>query len=199
VTSVSRALDEFIAGLPAGLDSYPECQQKASFYRSNMERNGARLPIDALPAPVQRMLREPLPVSAWISTAQSHAYFIATAGCAFSSDAEFFADTIKGTKSLFSGPLYRLLMMVVSPETALRGANKRWNAMQRGMSIEVVRLEKGRTEALVVAPPGLLPPLIARWYAAAFTAVLELAGAKNARIDVTSCDGAKAVFEGRWE
>jgi Protein of unknown function (DUF2378) len=192
------ALEDYIAGLPAGLDSYLDCQQKASIYRSNLERNGSRIPLKNLPPVIAQLVIEPLPISSWVATAHAHAYMIAAATYAFSSHEAFLADVVHGTKKLFTGPIYKLLMAVASPQTVVQGASRRWNALQRGTSLELEHIEPGHARVVLRSPPGLVPSLMARYYAAAFTGVLEVSRAKQRNVQVLGQTPTEARFEARW-
>ena len=69
-------LGAYLAQLPAGLDSHPECTAKASVVRKVYEFARDN-PLVGLPEPLQRLLDEPLPSSTWVPQAQVLAAIVA--------------------------------------------------------------------------------------------------------------------------
>ena len=66
------ALEEYIAGLPDGLASHPQCQAKASLYRSLIDTKGLEPDdVDALPPDLRSLVIHPVPISSWIPEVHS--------------------------------------------------------------------------------------------------------------------------------
>ena len=128
---------EYLERLPGGCDSYPECVAKASFLCQSLKGKPVLLPPGALPAPIDSLIRQPPPMSAWIPRrifkrrCSSFATFISTAAPAAS---PFRRWTHELALNLFNTPLYKALFFVISPARLLRGMKSRWHTFTAAAS-----------------------------------------------------------------
>ncbi|MGH1343045.1 MAG: hypothetical protein ACRBN8_15905 [Nannocystales bacterium] len=189
----------YIARLPKGLESHPECLVKASLYRSTLEmRPIPRTAAETLPPQLKRMVLQPDPVSAWVPEAHSLALLTAHFDVCFGSHEEFERSCYLRQRRLFDSPLYRAVVKLASPNLLLRTAALRWGALHRGTTLEVSENRPGSAELSMEHPPNLWgePTRIA--LTAGFRALLDLCGARNATVEVADASATHMRLSGRW-
>jgi hypothetical protein len=170
----------YLEGLPAGLDSYPACVEKAAVFRQSLESAGAQGVAGKMPPEMRAMVENPAPHSSWISQTRVLAMHLVLVDLVFLSEQAYVDYCLAGNRSLLRGPLYGFLFKLVSFTTIVRGATSRWAQMHRGLSLNVVGdPERGRVELEMGFPPGLVTPLHARGYATAFQAAMDASNARG--------------------
>jgi hypothetical protein len=190
-------LEAYLESLPKGLDSYADHVLKASFYRQFLDDHPL-LKSAGFPGELGRLVAQPLPVSSWMSEAHTTAFYMASIDLLGLDDDTFLQAIYRLNVRVLRGPMYRVMMMVISPSLIVRGAESRWNAFHRGIRLSAeMRGEKGGTVRLVY-PTNLYSPLMARAYTMAFRAAIEAAGGKSVEFAVTAYSPTVAEFEGRW-
>jgi hypothetical protein len=173
-----------------GLAALPECQAKASVLRELLtEHNLAALPDGTLPAPLLAFARQPPPMNVWISEVLSEAGYCAVYDLAFTSAAEATAANVRTNLRLMHSPMYRALMVVMTPTLLLRAASVRWSAFHRGSTLTVREAAAHSASAVLEFPPHLFiaeNPMDVR---GAIEAALIASGGKDVTVkvdDVTS-------------
>ena len=193
-------LDEYLEGLPRGLDSYPDCTQKASVYRQAFGRRFASVLAPRLPATLGRLLTEPEPITAWIPEVYGNALFVALYETSYGDEEEaFLRDGRETGRRLFKGPLYKVLMVVASPALIIRRANAGWTALHRGIALDAGLTGDHTASARVTFPRNLVPRVVALTYASAFHAALEAAGGKRVACALASHTAEHAQYDLVWK
>lgn len=172
-------MERYLAGLPAGLDSFPECLAKGSVLRSTLLQQPIEELAARVPAPLKALVTDPPVDSEWISEARFVALYHAVADVRGYSDAEVLAWARERNRALFRNPAYRILMAVSSPGTLIRGAAMRWSNWHRGTSLEIEGIQDEGVRALLRFPEGLFDTTMLRVFGEAFAAGLELARAPS--------------------
>lgn len=198
MASAFPTLDEYLAQLPNGLDSFPSCTIKASVMRDALAAKP--VPDDpSLPEPIRAFLQSPPPVSSRVPEVLSNALLSTLFDVHFGGrDRQAAYDwTRASTRALLRTPLYRVLFAVLSPERLLNGAAHRWHAFRQGT--DVVMLDRGRgfAQLELTFPLGLHSDLTLFLLAAAFQAAVDCTGARENTVDVTHGLGV-ATFSCRW-
>ncbi|MGH1345673.1 MAG: hypothetical protein ACRBN8_29180 [Nannocystales bacterium] len=193
-------LSAFTAGLPDGLDSYPETRAKASMnrvYCESLQPTLARDPT-VVPDRIRELVQNPAPVSAWIPVVHSHAVMLAACDLAFESEDAFVEHTYQEQRALLSSRLYRILLALAKPEMLIRVAPMRWSVFHRGSSLSIEDSSPTTVRIRVDHPPGLWFGVAARSLAAGLRGSLELSGAHDAQLDVVSRTPGVLHMEGSW-
>lgn len=126
----------YIAALPSGLASYPDCMAKASLYRTFL----ADRPLsdtEGVPAELVDLIDHPRPVNTWISEVRSHALMLACFDRGFADLEEFARFAYDGQRKLFESKLYAVLMRWTSPKRLLASVSQRWELFHRGSQLRV--------------------------------------------------------------
>ncbi len=192
-------LTAYLESLPSGLESYPEYTQKASVYRQAFRRRYAAALTPVLPAPLARLLTEPLPISAWLPEVHANALFVALYETLYSEEEPFLRDGRETGRKLFNGPLYKILMALTSPAVIVRRAKAGWTAMHRGIALDAQLAGDHAAAVRVTFPHQLVPRVVALTYASAFHAALEAAGGKRVVCALTTHTAEHALYDATWK
>jgi hypothetical protein len=176
----------YLADLPDGLASYPECRAKASMVRFV----AGRLPaggLPDLPAPIASLLHDPPPATSWVPEVHYNAASLAAAdlvGC----DAEGFHAFWQGVmEDMIRSPLYRMILGMVSPSGLLTTAAKRWGLFHVGTRLTASTTDEGLTLGLP-HPPHLLNRALANGYAGVFQALVDHSRRPSSTVSVAGHD-----------
>lgn len=190
-------LAAYLAGLPSGIDSHPQCLAKSSLLRAVIDEVGGPRRIQGIPAELARHIAEPEPPNAWIPEVIYVAAHFALQGESGIGDDEMLALTFRANKKLTESRMYRALAMVASPELLLRGAQVGWKVLHRGVSLRVHASER-HAEITVRHPVGLWTELAHRSAALGFSAVITAARGRDPSVEVTESRKDGARFALRW-
>ena len=183
----------YLAALPAGLASHPECQAKASLYRTFI---GERVP-PGLPDALLDLMQHPRPVTAWIPEVHSHALLLAhydMLGHDHQSFARFTYDT---QRELWNSKLYKFLMKLVSPARLITGAGQRWAQFHRGSELSANELGPTEGELLLRHPPKLYDEISLIGLTEGLRAVLDVSRVPS-RLRLTHHDDLGARWHVEW-
>jgi hypothetical protein len=137
-----------------GIDALPACQAKASVLRELLNEHALGSLADrALPAALQAFVRQPPPMNVWVSEVLSEAGYCAAYDFTFTSAAEATAANVRTNLRLFQLPMYRALMIVMTPSLLLRAASMRWSAFHRGSTLTVRESAAHSALAVLEFPP----------------------------------------------
>jgi hypothetical protein len=178
--SVERYLEE----LPNGADSYPHCRIKGSVVVSILTTCGLPLPFapGLVPPEAEVLTREMPSVNDWVPEVHYATLSLAVREQRFPGPEGlhgFDQWVLDENKRLLTGPLYRVLFMVASPERIVRAGGERWGRFHRGSTLSVRSEAKGRVTGRLTYPEKLFPPLTLRGFAMALRAAAEAAGAEG--------------------
>jgi hypothetical protein len=193
-------MEDYLARLPRGLESYPDYLQKASAYREFLTEipPGGLAALSALPRVLLDLVERPRPVTSWVPEVHCFALFLAIADRFLTDDTIYLARKLAANRRLLGSPLYRLLFVFVSPETLLRGLPSRWAKFHQGLVVKVVEVGAGRGKVRLEYPHHLLPDLQVQVYAKVLQAAIEAAGGKQVSFEVSSKSTSDAVYSGTW-
>jgi hypothetical protein len=169
--------EQYVAGLPEGLASFPECLAKGSVLRSTLLQQPVEEIAARLPPELRPLVLDPPVDSEWMSEAKFVAIYHAVADVRGYSDADVRTWARDRNRALFRNPAYRILMAVSSPATLIRGAAMRWSNWHRGSLLEVEGILDVGVRAVLRFPPGLFDDLMLASFGEAYVTALELARA----------------------
>jgi hypothetical protein len=190
---------EYLAGLPEGLDSHPDCLAKASLYRSLLDGRSLRgADVATLPDPMRKLIEDPPPISTWIPEVHSHSVMLAVCDLCFA-DVDAFARYAYVTqRRLFEGRLYRALFRFAAPPMLLRGAALRWGGFHRGSQLLVESMQAERATIRLRHPPHLYDAISRRGLREGLRAILGLTRATNAAIEELDASPTGARVQVSW-
>lgn len=163
----------YVASLPNGLDSFPECRAKASLLHYARKRVPVTFSTDALPERIRRHLRTSELVASWITEVEYTAITLALWDGAKLDDDRACESWYLLVKDLRTSILYRAVMSVISPGRMMRGAPLAWQQFHTGSTIQIYDESRSSAVMDLVAPTGLFPPIVLRAYGWVFQAAFE--------------------------
>lgn len=191
----------YIAGLPAGLDSYPDCLAHRSILEGLVRDHGHVGRAAGLPGPVRRLLTLPVKDD-WIPEVVFQAANLAIRDHAFEDDAGFMTWTTDWSRELLDKPVLKHLMRLLSPTLVVSGAAKRWKAVHVGSRLEARLLDdeagRARSVARLTFPPHLFPELFLRGLVGVFDAAVRGARGRDTRVRLLSHSDSHAEYETSW-
>jgi hypothetical protein len=193
------SLSQYLEQLPDGLESHPGSQAKAVMLHNAIRDSDLSEVHDLLPPPLREAALEPPPISSWIPETHVQGVLLTIHDHAFGGDSEAFLGwTLDGNRRLLSGPLYRILFLVVSPPRLVVGAQHRWHAFHRGSKIVAEHVGNGDARVLLEYPPYLIPPIGQHGFGMAFRAAMESAGGKQISIDPEQLSPTQTRYHIAW-
>jgi hypothetical protein len=199
--SIDRAsfprVAEYLARLPDGVGSYPDCYAKGSIFRRLLESRPVRgVRSGALPEQIREVLSSPPLDGDWIPEAHLGCVCLAIADFHAMTDDDYLAWVGPVNKKLFKG-FHGFVMSLISVETAVRRGGGYWKMFHRGTQVTAEQLDERLWAVRMEFPPSLFAGLFLAQYAPVFRAGLEMA---NPDVDVQFAEGGErfGIFQVRW-
>ncbi len=188
---------EYLARLPDGVRSYPECRAKGAIFRRLLESRPVRgVRAGALPEPIREILGSPPLDGDWLPEASLGCVCHAIADFHGMSDGDYLAWVGPVNKQLFRG-FHGFVMSLISVEMAVRRGGGYWKMFHRGTQVTAEQLAERSWAVRMEFPPRLFDGLFLAQYAPVFRAGLEIA---NPDVDVRFAEAGDGfgVFHVRW-
>jgi hypothetical protein len=185
---------DYLAALPAGLQSYPECLARSGILQTFLD---ARPPATAEVEPWIAALLRPSP-RPYVPEAVLNAALLAMGDAAGLTDVQYLEWNRATNRQLYRGLLYRALMAIFSPTMLLERAPARWESFHLGTKLSVEVRGANEAFATLTFPTNLFGPLLLQGYATAYAAALEHARGRDARVELGVATSTSARFVARW-
>jgi hypothetical protein len=186
----------YLASLPLGLASHPQCTARTDTARL-MLAEFPQLLATGVTAGLVHTLEKTIRGAEVFPDVMSVLLRLLVRDAAFRDDQGFLEWNQALSARVFSSPVYRVLMHVLSPTLVLTGAQRRWNAYRTGTHLSSEGTRDGATLKLA-SPAGLYPELVARSYAELFRAALLAARAQDVQIAMVAHEPALATYRLSW-
>lgn len=190
-------LAQYLAMLPDGLDSYPECRAKGSLIVSALEAHDTEGLGEGLPDAMVAMIRDPPSPGIWVAAPFSDAIFYAMCDAFYPEDEAVLRWTVERTLRTANSRLYRAISRVTRPGTLLKMAAATHRLFQRGTDLSAEHDNHSATLRLT-HPPHLHGGLNHRSNVPMFEAMLSHCGATNIRVVMVKSSPTEAVYEAGW-
>lgn len=184
-------LTSYLAGLPHGWRSYPECEARASML-GRLSSIGILSELDALPADVRSAIHG-IGETDWIPEVVHVGVLLALRDLRFGPSGEeaFLAWLAKLNREIMPE------RVVGGPMEAARQMPRIWAELHRGTTLVLADVSEHAARFVARHPPDLFTPLSHRWRRHAVHAFLSRAGAVQPRsIERPAPDG--SVIEMTW-
>jgi hypothetical protein len=191
-------MEAYLKQLPAGLDSYPDVLQQGSVFETFIRSSGIHHYADRLPAELARWVADPPPASSWVPEVKVTAAYLACADLCFGSDEAYVLFAHRANRKLLTGPLYLILFHLLGPRRICTGAAARWAQMHRGSTLSLAEVTSCTFRMTLETPEHHVPPLIARCYATAIQAALEVAGGDSVFVCASTLTPSIVEVTGSW-
>ncbi|MCA9610121.1 MAG: hypothetical protein KC619_31205 [Myxococcales bacterium] len=189
-------LREYLAALPDGLASYPDCVSKATLLRSALEGHEDAA-VDDLRPELLELYREPPPATIWVPAVEVNAIFHVIVDVYYPTQAQVIEWARRRTLRMRDNPIYRRILRVTSPWALFRISQQLDGLFQRGTHI-APELEKGHARFELTHPPHLVSRINQVANVGMFEAMVEMTGCRDARCEMTASSPTGATFEMTW-
>lgn len=189
----------YLASLPDGISSYPECRCKAAVWKNILKWTDTRTLPDRIPMDPP-ILPDPNTLnSSWIPLVKHFVGHLVLRDCLFPTDDDIYRHFLTANRRLLSGPLYRVMFAVASPKMCVQAADRRFSKLFEGITLSAVITDAHSTRVELKYPPALMPALVGRLYLTAFEMAAQLAGGKDVTGKVISHSNTVAEYSLSWK
>lgn len=191
-------LTEYLASLPDGLASYPECKAKGTLIKSIIEGQLADDLTDGAPVELANVIRNPPTFNQWVPATWSDALFYLVVDRKYPTEEAMIDWCYKRTLKMGQSAMYRALVRAAGPKALLKMGAKVHDMFQRGTTL---RVELGAKEAeLFLEHP---PYLHGGWNhlsnVGLFRALLRMTGVHHPQADMVESAPKLARYVLAWD
>jgi hypothetical protein len=192
------SVETYLASLPRGLASYPECMFKGESLDAWLGQTPTHDVARLVPPQVAALLDRDRPIPTWLPEVHANALYLAIRDAHFADDAAYLAHARESNRAVLDTPVNRLVFWAASPRAILRSAGLRWGTLHRGTAIEVRSARDSSVEIGLSFPRGLYPELVLRANASGIAVALENTGAREVEVHLRAVEPTRALFAARW-
>jgi len=191
-------LAAYLAGLPAGLGSYPDCLARTSLCAELIDGMPEPRPRPAdLPEPAASILAR-RPRGLWMPEVHVMALSVTIADHYEFDDAAYLGWLHDVNLRYFSSLVLRVLMAFISPTELVARASARWLAVHQGSTLEARLTGPGSARVELTFPPGLFAPILLRHFTAVWQAIFEHSKAKECEVTLVEANELRGTYDARW-
>ncbi|MCB9592654.1 MAG: hypothetical protein H6719_07970 [Sandaracinaceae bacterium] len=191
-----RYLREYLAALPDGLSSHPECASKATLLRSSLEGH-EDAEVDDLRPELLELYRNPPPATVWVPAVKVNAILHVIIDLYYPRREDVIEWARRRTLRMRDNPIYARILRVTSVYALFRISQQLDRLFQRGTHIQT-HLGKGHARFELTHPPYLVSPINQVANVGMFEAMVEITGGADARCEMTGSSPTGATFEMTW-
>ncbi|HJL18100.1 MAG TPA: hypothetical protein RMH99_20725 [Sandaracinaceae bacterium LLY-WYZ-13_1] len=186
-----RRLFAYLESLPAGARSFSECRVRGEVLDATLEWLAE---VESAPDPVlEDWLQSQRPMGKaleWIPEVLLNAVSLQIVDDGYPSDESWLNEVYRRQRAVYQTPLYRALLLVLSPTLLTMGAQDRWKAYRTGSELVVDRWTREGSRRLTTAtlryPPGLHTETHLLSLGEAIHAAVDACGARESRLELLS-------------
>lgn len=192
-------LSSYLAALPHGLASYPECRTKGAILRSVLDDSPIGADPSALPQTLQALIADRPPLTAWVSAVHTDAIFHAHCDLHAPTDEAMLAWTFERSTRVGRSQAYRHLLEVAGPRMLLRTGVRMHGFFQRGTELEIPELTATGATLVLSHPPHLHSRLNRLSNVALIRALIDLTGGQDGRAEMVETTSTHARYVASWK
>lgn len=191
-------LTDYLAKLPAGLASYPECQTKGVVLASALGDFPFHETWNELQQDVLARIVTPPVATEWVSSVLTNAVQCVVADTYHPTDAQVLSYNRARTLRVADSVTYRTLARVAGVKILMRGAVRMHAMFQRGTDFRLVSVADREATLFLEHPPFLHSGCIHLANEAVFGTLIETAGGTSVSVRMTESSARRAVYAVTW-
>lgn len=191
-------LAAYVAALPEGLASYPECRSRGTLVSSALEGHDAEALAAALPEPLRDLAEHPPLPGAWVPAAHSDAVFHALVDLHYPTLDAMLSWTRARTHRTASSRMYRALTRMTGPKMVLKTSAVVHGMFQRGTHLTATASEGGLLLRLE-HPPYLHYGWNHHSNVGMFEVLVEIAAGAPGRVVLLESGPGFALYSAHWD
>ena len=192
-------LHEYLASLPKGLQSYPQCRTISGFFTCMQSCQPRVWQDPRLPSHLRDLLNHKPAAGSFMPTVLSSCQSIVWRDLMGIGEVDYLEEAHRIMWEVLSGPLYRASLNFLSPHIVLLNAGKRWNLFVEGTELRSLGGTKSRHILSLKAPAGLYPGIWCTFFANNFAETLRRVHARQPEVSARRKDATEILFELSWE
>lgn len=197
VQSAFPSLMEYLQSMPLGPNAVPSCTAVGGYCNLLRKQNPDILLNKQMPALIRLKMQSTWSDTDWINCALQVCIVLAIYDQKGQDRPAARQALNRAFTEMCKQPLYRVVMMVLSPSLVMSGAAKRWHYFFRGCDLTSV-VRQDHAVLTLTAPPNLFPRLYCEIFSEVFAVAVLCAGAKHATSQLSSWTATTSVFEVTW-
>jgi len=193
-------LERYLAELPDGWASFPDCVAKATMLQQTKKLLPAGFD-DVVPEPILRRLSEEAPPTAWAPEVEHIAFVLAIVDLrahAGRSPESMWTELAEENRKLMARREYRALLQTGAPERMFRQLEQGWHRFHRGTEFVCVEATPRSARLELRFPPALLPELALRMRVASIHGVLRACGVEGLDVEHWLVEPGRARYRVTW-
>lgn len=175
----------YLATLPAGLASYPDCVLKATYVRAAQDSLPDGITAQDFPFELQALLYHSPSDGDWISEVQMVALMHAMNDLVFDAEVDMLTWAEAGMVRMIEESPFRGFIAMTPPERFPRSLQWVWKNLREGSSAQVVHEEPGLVRGRFEYPAHMFDEFYTRVIASGFMAPMRISRAVNPRTTVS--------------
>lgn len=191
-------LSAYLGGLPAGIDSYPECTTKGAIVRSVLDEADLSVHVSHLPQALAALVRERPPLTAWIPAVHADAIFHLYCDTNAPSDQAMLDWTFERSTRFAKSQTYRHIFNAAGPRMLLRTGVRMHGFFQHGTDLEIPELTAAGAVLVLKHPPHLHSRLNQLSNVALLRAIVHLTGGKDGSCEMVDRAPTFARYVTKW-
>ncbi|RYF07629.1 MAG: hypothetical protein EOO40_08280 [Deltaproteobacteria bacterium] len=190
-------LTAYLNALPQGLDSYPEVKTRADYTLLLRPRLKAALEVPTL-GTLRPHLTADYKSGEWVPETVYAALCALAQDRVWPSEEAYHQGMSEVAAAMYQAPLYRAVMLLLSPSLIAMGAAHRWHTFHQGSDLKVTKQGKQSADLTLSFPDKVFSKPALRSLGAVFCAALTGAGATETRFRITLAKPGEAQFAINW-
>jgi hypothetical protein len=191
----------YVASLPQGLDSFPECRMNHHVLE-HVPTDFPDLAAGQLMPPQLADFFARRIAGDWFHEAVGNTIYLMIRDQCYRDDASFQGWNQKNIDRLIRNPLFRAIMVLLSPALVVIGAGKRWGSFHQGTTMKTEPVgqagDRLQVRGMLTFPAGLYDPLLLRLHTSTFLAALVAAKADQPEVRLGDVTPTSAEYLASW-
>lgn len=191
---MGERMDAYLASLPAGLESYPQCRIKGAAFAPLVKSPPPGLDPSVLPASLRGVLERPPSVTDWVPEVWFASIVHHLRDAVFDTDEAYEAWNLEGMRNTLGGPLYRMRFAFLSPRRMAKMAPRSWSSFRLGSHRTLLEEHPDHNVGQLEYPEHFVDEFYMRFHGRSIEYIYSLSRAKNPRFALLEWTPTKSVF-----
>jgi len=191
----------YLDSLPDGVATFPTCRMN----RHVLEHVGSDFPDlvteSSAPQPLVDFFKKRI-AGDWITEAAGNVIYLMIRDRCFRDDASFRAWNQQNIDRLVRNPVFRAIMVLLSPSLVVMGAAKRWSSFHQGTEMKTEPMGQAglrmQVRGNLTYPEGIYNRLLLELHCSTFLAALVAARAAAPEVRFVGATAGRAEYVASW-
>lgn len=191
---MGERMDAYLARLPAGLESYPQCRIKGAAFSPLVKSPPPGFDVSPLPEPLRSVVERPPSVTDWVPEVWFAALVHYLRDDVFDTDEACRAWNLEGLRNTLGGPLYRMRFAFLSPRRMAKMAPRSWSSFRQGSERTLLEEQPDHNVGRLDYPENLVDEFYMGFHGQSIELIYTLSRAKNPRFRLLDWTPTSSTF-----